>query len=175
MESKSPELKDYDKLIKSICSKFINLLELDKSLTFEDLISEGYVAFSEVVKDLQSDPIPSEYRKYKVSTIIGNKTKQRLQTIYNDLQKARMKACANSVSIDEIKEPFQRRNYFLAELSEAFRQVAEAIIELPQELEDLCKENKGIPIPPLNKYMEQKHGWTKKQTNNFWENLQAGC
>lgn len=173
MENKQPELKDYANLIRSICYKFTNLLELDKSLTFEDLISEGNVAFSEVLENLQQDSIPPEYEKYQLSTIIGNKTKQRLQTIYNDLQKARMKACANFVSIDEIKEPFQRRNYFLAELSEAFRQVAEAIIELPQELEDLCKGNKGIPKPAINEYMKSKYKWTEKQTNNFWRDLQT--
>ena len=167
-----PELKDYKNLIVSICSKFNNLLLLDKSLTFEDLISEGHVAFSEVVKDLQKDPIPPEYEKYQLSTIIGNRTKQRLQEIYNDLQKARRKACSNSISIEEIKEPCVKRNYFLAELSEAFRQVAKAIIDLPEELESLCKNNKGIPKPALNKYMQSRHGWTKNETNVFWKTLQ---
>lgn len=168
MSEKTITIEEYEGLIRMVCSRFSNLLQMDRSLTIDDILSEGYVAFVEIKNQIESGTLTSEYQ---ISTIIGNRVKQRLTDIYNDFQKARKKAILNQVPIEEVPESAIYKRFFLTDLSEAFRQVADAIIDLPEELEKLCEKNKGIPKPAISKYMKIKHGWSDKKIIRFWRTL----
>ena len=155
---RNPE--DYKKIIFGMAFKFS-----PNKQDFEDWVGEALVCFVEIANEEKIKGLCCPFEAALSSRI-------RQVFLTNILEKSKAKKrMVDHVSLSDLEEilgrnPWRRIEEYLS-LSKEMREVADVILNAPQEFIDLIRIEDFKT--GLSKYLRKYKGWSLKNVNQFWE------